>query len=37
MKVKGHILNVRRKLKENNEKFKKIEASIITRIMRINS
>jgi len=33
--VKGHKLHVRRKMKENNGKNKKIEASFIKRLMRI--
>jgi len=35
--VKGHRLHVRRKLKENNGKMKKIEASSIKRLPRINT
>jgi len=34
--VKGHRLRVRRKIKENNGKMKKIEASLIKRLLRIN-
>ena len=37
MKVKGHMLHVRRKLKENRGKMKKLDASIIKRFLRINS
>ena len=33
--MKGHKLHVRRKLKENNVKLKKIEASLIKELMRI--
>jgi len=36
-KVNGHRLHVRRKMKENNGKLKKIEASLIKRLMRISS
>ena len=35
--MKGHRLHVRRKMKENNEKLKKIEASLIKRLKRISS
>jgi len=35
--VKGHRLHVRIKMKENNGKLKKIEASMIKRILRISS
>lgn len=35
MKVKGHGLHVTRKMKENNVKLKKKEASLIKRLMRI--
>ena len=35
--VKTHRLHVRRKMKENNGKLKKIEASLIKKFMRINS
>jgi len=34
--VKGHRFRVRRKMKENNGKLKKIEASLIKRLLRIN-
>ena len=34
--MKGHRLQVRRKMKENNGKMKKFEASLIKRLMRIN-
>jgi len=33
--VKGHKLHVRRKMEENNGKMKKIEASLIKRLVRI--
>jgi len=36
MKVKGHMLHVRRKMKENNGKLKKIETSLIKSLLRIN-
>ena len=36
MKVKGHRLHVRSKMKENNAKIKIIEATLIKRLMRIN-
>ena len=35
--MKGHMLHVRRKMKENNGKLKKLEASLIKRPMRISS
>jgi len=35
MKVKGRRLHLRRKMKENNGKLKKIEASLMKRLMRI--
>ena len=35
--MKGHRLHVRRKMKENNGNFKKMEASLIKRLMRISS
>ena len=35
--MKGHRLHVRIKMKENNGKLKKIEASMIKRILRISS
>ncbi len=34
--MKGHMLHVRRKSEVNNGKLKKIEASLIKRLMRIN-
>ena len=34
-KVIGHMLHVRRKMKENNGKLKKIEAPLIKRLMRM--
>jgi len=34
--VKGHKMHVWRKMKENNGKLKKIEASLIKRLIRIN-
>ena len=36
-KVKGHRLHLRRKMKENNRKLKKIENSFIKRLLRISS
>ena len=35
--MKGHRLHVRRKMKENNRKVKKIEPLIIKRLMRVSS
>jgi len=35
--MKGHAWHVRRKLKENGGKMKKLEASIIKRLLRISS
>ncbi len=35
--MKGHRFHVRRKMKENEGKMKKIEASMIKRILRISS
>jgi len=36
MKVKGQRLHVRMKMKENNGKLKKLDASLIKRLLRIN-
>ncbi len=35
--MKGHKLHAKRKLKENNGKMKKIEVSLIKRLVRISS
>jgi len=37
MKVKGHRFHVRRKMKENEGKMKKIKTSMIKWILRISS
>ena len=34
-KVKGNMFHLRRKMKENNGKMKKIEATLIKRLLRI--
>ena len=34
-KVKGNMLHLRRKMKENNRKMKKIEATLIKRLLRL--